>query len=82
MRLVALPQGVVFGVRNRRRVLAVIASVMRGDLFPEARVIAAGLRRIKAVNWYRLTHELKISMSRASGRRALLAVTPAIGEIP
>ena len=48
-RLVALAQRVVFRVRDRRRVLLVIAPVVLGDLAAERVVLGAGLVRARAL---------------------------------
>ena len=63
-RFITPPQRVVIGIRNRRRILGVIAPVMRADFFPEAGMFAARLCFAEALDRGWLLHQANISISR------------------
>src|SRR5580704_3842354 len=62
-RFIAPPQRVVIGIRDRWRILRVIAPVMRADFFPKAGMFAARLCFAEALDRGWLLHPANISMS-------------------
>ena len=62
-RFVAPPQRVIIGIRNRWRILGVIAPVVRGDFLPKAGMFAARLCFAEVLDRGWLLHPANISMS-------------------